>query len=153
MKVAEITTLLSIRCTAKSHAPPQLGPRPAVRVVPGGPTCPVLRLTHTPQARRGRWEGRTLIVDTVSFNGRISTRGSDDHLHLVERFTRTDADTIRYEFTMDDPTVWVRPWSAAFPLHRSDEPMYEYACHEGNAMSMEGLLRAARVDEHPPRER
>jgi hypothetical protein len=102
---------------------------------------------------RGHWEGRTLIVDTVRFNGRISTRGSDDHLHLVERFTRTDADTIRYEFTMDDPTVWVRPWSAAFPLHRSDEPMYEYACHEGNGMSMEGLLRAARVDERPSRER
>jgi hypothetical protein len=100
---------------------------------------------------RGHWDGRTLIVDTVNFNGRISTRGSDDHLHLVERFTRTDADTISYEFTMDDPTVWLRPWTAAFPLHRTDGPMYEYACHEGNAMSMEGLLRAARVDERPVR--
>ena len=96
---------------------------------------------------RGHWEGQTLVIDTVSFNGRISTRGSDDHLHLVERITHTDADTITYEFTMDDPTVWVRAWTARFPMHRTDGPMYEYACHEGNYKSMEGLLRAARVSE------
>ena len=87
---------------------------------------------------RGHWEGQTLVVDTINFNGKAPVRGSDTNLHLVERFTRVDADTIRYEFTMDDPTVWTRPWTVSFPLHHSDEPMYEYACHEGNAPSMEG---------------
>jgi hypothetical protein len=100
---------------------------------------------------RGAWEGQTLVVDTVGFSDRTSVRGSDAHLHLVERFTRQDADTIGYQFTMDDPTVWTRPWTAAFPLHHTDEPMYEYACHEGNFMSMEGLLRAARVAERDRR--
>lgn len=96
---------------------------------------------------RGHWDGQSLVVETVGFNGRISTRGSDDHLHLVERFTRTDADTITYQFTMDDPTVWVRSWTARYPMHHTEGPMYEYACHEGNYKSMEGLLRAARTSE------
>lgn len=98
---------------------------------------------------RGHWEGRTLVVETINFNGKAPLRGSDEHLRLVERFTRRDEAVIDYEFTMDDPTVWTRPWTAAFPLRHTDEPMFEYACHEGNARSMEGLLRAARVSDRP----
>jgi hypothetical protein len=96
---------------------------------------------------RGHWEGPTLVIDTIDFTDRTPVRGSDSNLHLVERFTRSDRDTIQYEFTMDDPGVWTRPWTAAFPMRHTDEPMYEYACHEGNARSIEGLLRAARVGE------
>jgi hypothetical protein len=96
---------------------------------------------------RGHWDDQTLVIDTVRFNGKAPVRGSDTNLHLVERFTRTDADTIRYEFTVEDPTVWTHSWTASFPMHHTDQPMYEYACHEGNAPSMEGLLRAARVGE------
>jgi len=96
---------------------------------------------------RARWEGQTLVVDTTNFNGKAPLRGSDERLHLVERFTRTGADAITYEFTVDDATVWTRPWTVAFPLRRTDQPMYEYACHEGNGWSMEGLLRAARTSE------
>jgi hypothetical protein len=96
---------------------------------------------------RGHWDGATLVIDTVGFSERTSVRGSDTHLHLTERFTRSGPDTIEYQFTMDDPTVWTRPWTVAFPLRRTDGLMYEYACHEGNAPSMEGLLRAARVAE------
>ena len=94
---------------------------------------------------RGRWDGQTLVVDTIGFTDKTSFRGADDHLHLVERFTRRDADTIEYEFTVDDPTVWIRAWTAAFPLRRTNERMYEYACHEGNERSLEGIFRAARV--------
>jgi hypothetical protein len=96
---------------------------------------------------RGRWDGQTLVVDTIGFSDRTSVRGSDENLHLVERFTRQDAETIEYRFTMDDPTVWTRPWTAVVPLRRNDGPMYEYACHEGNFRSVEGILRGARVQD------
>ena len=96
---------------------------------------------------RGRWEGATLVVDTVGLADKASFRGSDDHFHLVERFTRVAADTIEYRFTVDDPTVWTRSWSASFPMTRSDGPMFEYACHEGNARSMEGILKGARTQD------
>jgi len=94
---------------------------------------------------RGRWEGATLVVDTINFSEKTDLRGSAEHLHLVERFTRTDADTIEYRFTAEDPTTWTRAWTAAFPLRKTKQPMYEYACHEGNARSVEGILRAAAV--------
>ena len=100
---------------------------------------------------RGRFDGQTLVVDTTNFNGKAPVRGSDEQLHLVERFTRTGADTIAYEFTVDNATVWTRPWTVAFPLRRTDQPMYEYSCHEGNGWSMEGLLRAARTSERDRR--
>jgi hypothetical protein len=94
---------------------------------------------------RGRWDGRTLVVDTIGFTDKTSFRGADESLHLVERFTRLDAKTIEYRFTVDDPTVWTRPWTASFPLRGTDDHMYEYACHEGNERSLEGIFRAARV--------
>jgi hypothetical protein len=94
---------------------------------------------------RGRWDNGTLVVDTINFSEKTDLRGSGEHLHLVERFTRVDRDTIEYRFTAEDPTTWTTPWTAAFPLKRSDQPMYEYACHEGNARSVEGILRGAAV--------
>src|SRR4051812_43253719 len=94
---------------------------------------------------RGRWDGATLVVDTIGFTDRTAFRGSGEHLRLVERFTRIDAETIEYRFTADDPSTWTRPFTAMFPLKKTAGPIYEYACHEGNERSMVGMLRAARV--------
>jgi hypothetical protein len=107
---------------------------------------------HGPMRRwmgdsRGRWEGASLVVDTVGFADKTRFRGADDRLHLVERFTRIDADTIEYRFTVDDPTIWSAPWTAMFPLHKTAGLMYEYACHEGNFRSIEGILRGARTQD------
>ena len=95
---------------------------------------------------RGYWEGDTLVVDTMNFTHKTSFRGSTENLHLVERFTRVDADTLLYEFTIDDPTTFTRPWTAAVPMTKNLVPMYEYACHEGN-YGMEGILAGHRADE------
>ena len=100
---------------------------------------------------RGRWDGATLVVDTVGFTGKTAFRGSTERLHLVERFTRTSADTIEYRVTVEDPSTWTRPFTAMFPLKKTSEPIYEYACHEGNARSMIGMLRGARATEKPER--
>jgi hypothetical protein len=98
---------------------------------------------------RGRWESSTLVIDTVNFSDKVSVRGSDENLHLVERFTRTGPESLDYRFTIDDPTIWTRPWTVAVPMTRSDGRMYEYACHEGNARSVEGILRGARTQDRP----
>jgi hypothetical protein len=98
---------------------------------------------------RGRWEGSTLVIDTVNFSDKVSVRGSDENLHLVERLTRTGPESLDYRFTVDDSTIWTRPWTVAVPMARSDGRMYEYACHEGNARSVEGILRGARTQDHP----
>ena len=81
---------------------------------------------------RGWWEGDTLVVETKNFVPRRSYRGSAEFRHVVERFTRVDADSIRYEFTIDDPTTWTRSWSGEVPMTMIDGPMFEYGCHEGN---------------------
>jgi hypothetical protein len=99
---------------------------------------------------RGHWEGSTLVVDTVNFNDKASFRGSDPNLHLVERFTRTGRDTIEYQFTVEDPTVWTQSWTAVIPMHATSGPIFEFACHEGNARSIEGILGSARADEKGP---
>ncbi|HZT76935.1 MAG TPA: hypothetical protein VFA27_09770 [Vicinamibacterales bacterium] len=99
---------------------------------------------------RGRWDGATLVVDTIGFLPQVSVRGSDEALHLVERFTRLDADTIDYQITMDDPTVWTSTWTARFPMHRVGDRIYEYACHEGNFRSVQGVLLGARAQEREP---
>src|SRR4051794_16033676 len=112
----------------------------------------IIPLTKQPHGRirqwlgdsRGRWEGSTLVVDTINFSTKTSLRGSDENLHVVERFTRIDRDTMDYQFTADDATVWTRPWTAALRLRRSNQPLYEFACHEGNERSMQGLLQVAR---------
>ena len=98
---------------------------------------------------RGHWEGPTLVVDTVGFTDKTAFRGSGEHLHLVERFTRVDADTIEYRFTADDPSTWTRPFTGAFPMKKTAGLIYEYACHEGNERSMVGMLRGARAQEKP----
>ena len=86
---------------------------------------------------RGRWEGNTLVVETTNFNGKATDRtkfvfGASEKSRLVERFTRVDADTIDYEFTFEDPKTFTRPWTAKIPMNRIEDPIYEYACHEGN---------------------
>ena len=95
---------------------------------------------------RGHWENETLVVETTNLSEKSSFRGSSANFHLVERFTRVDADTIRYEFTVEDPETWTRPWTAAVPMTKTQGPMFEYACHEGN-YAMEGILAGARADE------
>jgi hypothetical protein len=94
---------------------------------------------------RGRWEGETLVVETVGFKGATAFGGSSDNMKLTERF-RLDGETLLYQFTVEDPATWVRPWTAEIPMTRSAEPIYEYACHEGN-IGMEGILKGARMDE------
>ena len=95
---------------------------------------------------RGRWEGDTLVVDTTNFSPKSNFRGSHENLHLIERFTRVSPDRLEYAFTVSDDTTWTRPWSAMIPLQRSREPIYEYACHEGN-LGLAGILTGARAEE------
>jgi hypothetical protein len=95
---------------------------------------------------RGHWEGNTLVVDTTNFSGKFSFRGSDENLHLTERFTRVSPDTLLYEFTVDDPTAFSRPWTAQIPVTKTKGPIFEYACHEGN-YAMTDILAGARAAE------
>ena len=95
---------------------------------------------------RGRWEGDTMVVETTNFGDRTAFRGSSDHLTVTERFTLVDARTIRYQFTVEDPHTWDRPWSGEYPMTRISEPIYEYACHEGN-YGMPNILKAQRAVE------
>ena len=95
---------------------------------------------------RASWDGDTLVVETRNFLGETSLRGSSANLRLIERFTRAAADTLLYEFTVLDPTSWTQPWTALVEMSRTDEPLYEYACHEGN-YSMASSLSGARAME------
>jgi hypothetical protein len=107
---------------------------------------------------RGRWDGNTLIVETTNYNskgwiatqaaaGRIKGVPQTESLHVVERFTPVDANTIEYQVTLEDPKMFTRPWTVAIPLHRNPTyQIYEYACHEGNR-SVENILRDARAQE------
>jgi hypothetical protein len=100
---------------------------------------------------RGRFDGDTLVVETTNFHPAGNHMGgyfryADENLRLTERFTRVDDGTLRYEFTVDDPTVWTRPWTAAIYWKKSRGEIYEYACHEGN-LSLRGMLSALRYEE------
>ena len=95
---------------------------------------------------RGRWDGDTLVVETINFKRETSLQGSTAQTKVVERFTRVDAKTIDYQFTVTDPTAYTRPWTASMPLRAIDENLYEYACHEGN-YGMLDVLRGARFRE------
>ena len=103
---------------------------------------------------RGRWEGDTLVVETTNFTDKTasfnptiqSAAGSGATLHLVERFTRTGTGALRYEFTVDDPHTFTRPFSGVIPMTTADGPLFEYACHEGN-YGMFNLLAGARAEE------
>jgi hypothetical protein len=108
---------------------------------------------HIPQNIRqiqgesvGHWEGDTLVVDTTNFTERTAFRGSSEALHLVERLTRISADTILYRVTVEDPKTWDKPWTAEIPWTRSDQPLLEYACQEGNS-DLPTILRGARTQE------
>ena len=95
---------------------------------------------------RAHWEGNTLVVDTTNFSEKTNFRGSRETLHLIERFTR-EGDGINYEVTVDDPSVWTKPWTAALTLAKQpDDSLFEYACHEGNN-SMRNILSASRAAE------
>ena len=94
----------------------------------------------------GHWEGDTLVVDTTNFSQDAGFRGATANMHLIERFTRQDPDTLRYEFTVEDPATWARKWSASIPMTRTNELIYEYACHESN-YGMEGVLKGARFED------
>ena len=92
---------------------------------------------------RGHWEGDTLVVDSKGFSSKANAFGSSSGLHLVERFTRVAEDTLQYDATLSDPTAWARPWTARILFKRINEPLLEYACHEGNT-GMFGILAGAR---------
>jgi hypothetical protein len=95
---------------------------------------------------RGHFEGDTLVVETRNFKRETTFPGSSASMHLIERFTHTDPNTLLYEFTVEDPLTWARPWTAAIPMSRTQGPIYEYACHEGNT-SLAGILAGARADD------
>ena len=98
---------------------------------------------------RGHWEGDTLVVETTHFNGKASYQGSSEGLRLVERFSRLNENTLEYEYTVEDPATYARPWTASIAMKPLDEEMYEFACHEGN-YGMVGILSGARADEKAP---
>ena len=93
---------------------------------------------------RGRWEGETLVVETTHYRDQQEFRGTSADLHLVERFTRIDANTIDYQFTIDDATTYTSPWTVALPMKSVDEDVFDYAYHEGN-VGMHGILAGARA--------
>ena len=93
---------------------------------------------------RGHWEGNALVVDVTNFTGRNPFRGSGEKLHVVERFTPVDQDTILYQFTVQDPETWDKPWTAELAMSKVKGPIYEFACHEGN-FGLANTLRGARV--------
>jgi len=95
---------------------------------------------------RGRWDGDALVVDSINFADKAAFRNATSNLHLVERFTRLDADTLEYRFTVEDASTWTRPWTVAYPMTRTEGPVYEYACHEGN-YGLKDILAGARDEE------
>lgn len=112
-----------------------------------------MNATHVPKHIRpwmgdsvGKWEGDTLVVDTTNFPLQQPFRGSAENLHVVERFRRVDATTINYRFTVDDPTTFTAAFTGEIPFNAMDEPIYEYACHEGN-YALGNVLSGARNEE------
>ena len=101
-------------------------------------------IRHYRGESRGHWEGDTLVVETTNFTDATQFRGSSSTLKVTERFIMIDRDTIQYRFTVEDPATWARPWSAEIPMIRTEDPIYEYACHEGN-YGLPNILRAQRV--------
>jgi hypothetical protein len=123
------------------------------RIIPIGPR-PLLpaNVRQWAGVSRGYWEGDTLVVKTTNFTDKtpsfapsvVTSIGTGVTLNLTERFRRADAETLVYEFTVEDPATFTRPFTVSIPMHRSDEPVYEYACHEGNYGLM-SIVRGARA--------
>jgi hypothetical protein len=122
------------------------------RIIPldGRPHVPTSMRQYMGDSR-GRWDGDSLVVETTNFHPNGNPMGgysvlSDEQLRLVERFRRIADDTLEYTFTVDNPTMWTRPWTATINWKRSRGELLEYACHEGN-YSLAGMLAGARADE------
>jgi len=121
-----------------------------IRIVPldGRPHLPDnIRSWHGDP--RGHWEGDTLVVESTNFSAKTNFRNAGENLLLVERFSRTAANQLLYEFTVEDSSTWVQPWSVSFPMVKSDQPIYEFACHEGNH-GLKNILSIARHLERQP---
>ena len=118
-----------------------------VRIIPldGRPHLPQ-EIRQWTGSYRGRWDGDTLVVETRNFNGKNPFQGSSENMRLTERFTRVDANTIRYQFTVDDSSTWTRSWSAEVPWAKTIGPLFEHACHEGN-YGLGNILAGARAEE------
>ena len=116
-----------------------------IRIVPldGRPHIPD-SITQWHGDPRGHWEGDTLVVESTNFSAKTNYRRASTNLHLVERFTRTGDEMLHYEFTVADSTTWERPWTVSLPMVSTDQPIYEFACHEGNH-GLENILRVARA--------
>jgi hypothetical protein len=95
---------------------------------------------------RGHWEGDTLVVDTTNYKPGSFMSTSSEQLHVIERFTRSGPESLKYEITINDPGTWTKPWSLMIPLGRSSDPVIEYACQEGN-YGLQGILAGARTEE------
>jgi hypothetical protein len=95
---------------------------------------------------RGHWDGDTMVIETTNLTDRTAFRGSSEYLKVTERLTMLDANSIRYQFTVEDPHTWDTPWGGEYVMQRTNSPMYEYACHEGN-YGLVNTLRAARKAE------
>lgn len=118
-----------------------------VRIIPidGGPHVPS-GVTGWQGDSRGHWEGDTLVIDTTNYKPKAFMSYSSEKLHVTERISRTGPETLTYEIRVDDPLTWTKPWTLMIPLHHSNEPVFEYACHEGNE-GMVGILAGARAEE------
>lgn len=95
---------------------------------------------------RGHWDGDTLVIETTNYSKMGAFWRASSDLHVTERFTRVGPDTLHYKITFDDPSTWTQPWTVMIPLKRSEDPLFEYACHEGN-LGMEGILAGYRAEE------
>jgi hypothetical protein len=94
----------------------------------------------------GHWEGDTLVIDTTNFTDKTRFQGSTENLHVIERLSRMDENTLLYRFTVEDPDTWDQPWSGEYIWPATTQPIYEYACHEGN-YALTNVLRGARHQE------
>jgi hypothetical protein len=121
------------------------------RVIPldGRPHAPAM-IQQWLGDSRGHWEGGTLVIDTTNYKPRSFMSVSSEKLHVIERISRSGADSLKYEIAIDDPGTWTRPWSLMIPLRRSPTPVFEYACHEGN-VGLAGILAGARAEERDQR--
>src|SRR5262249_49183113 len=118
-----------------------------VRIIPLG-SQPKLseNIRQTLGSSRGHWEGETLVIETTNFTDKTAFQGSSEKMRLTERFTRVADDSIRYQFTVEDPATWTRPWSAEVPWKKTVGPIFEHACHEGN-YGLANTLAGARAEE------
>jgi hypothetical protein len=116
------------------------------RIVPLGPSRVPAGVPQWNGHSSAHWDGDTLVVESTGFKGETAFQNSTENLRLTERFTRVSADTLLYEFTVNDPTTWTKAWTAQVPMRKSEDQMYEYACHEAN-YGMTNLLKGARFVE------